>query len=229
MQNLLNKIHLGDCLAFMKQLPDKCIDLVLTDPPYGISADKGTNGFGTVDVRKYSGGWDKSVPEKEYFDNILRVSKRQLIFGGNYFTDKLPVSKTWLVWDKVGEYHFNNPFADIELIWSNLTSASKKYTCVQQGFVSADTEKRIHPTQKPLPLLVRLLEEYAKPGMVIFDPFSGSGTTAIACHKLGLDFICVERDPDYHAASVARLAKEREQGQLNLFPAQKVAQGLLFE
>ena len=211
METLKNSIVLGDCLEVMRSMPDKCIDLLLTDPPYGIGADRGANGFGSGTSRKYVGGWDKSAPATEYFTEMLRVSKHALIFGGNYFTDRLPVSKTWLVWDKVGNYHFENPFADVELAWTNLPGVSRKFTCVQQGFVTADTEKRIHPTQKPLPLLQRLLEEFAPLGALVLDPFSGSGTTAIACHNLGLDFICVERDPDYHAASVERLRKHRQQ------------------
>lgn len=212
MQNLINKIHLGDCMEFMKKLPDKCIDLVLTDPPYGIGADKGTNGFGVAKVRKYKGAWDKKTPAKKYFQEMLRISKKQIIFGGNYFADCLPVSKSWLIWDKVGEYGFCNPFADCELAWTNNTKATKKYTCIQQGFINENkNEYRIHPTQKPLALWESIMLDFTETNDLILDPFSGSGTTAIAAHRLGRRFICVERDPEYHAASVARLNDEKKQ------------------
>lgn len=210
MQHLLNQIHLADCMDIMRQLPDKCIDLVLTDPPYGIKADSGTNGFGETQNRKYASGWDNTRPSAEHFNQMLRVAKKLIVFGGNYFADLLPVSKCWIVWDKIGEYSFQNPFADVELAWTNFTKTSKKYTVIQQGFIAKEKD-RLHPTQKPVSLFQSILQDYAEAGQVILDPFSGSGTTAIACHNLGLNFICVEKDPAYHTASVQRLNKHKEQ------------------
>ena len=207
----LDTILLGDCLEVLRALPDKSFDLLLTDPPYGISADKGTNGFGVAQNKKYGGGWDNCRPSREHFDEMLRVAKKSIIFGGNYFSDILPPSKCWLVWDKIGNLSFNNPFADVELIWTNFTHASKKYTVIQQGFVREDTSARIHPTQKPIKLLEAILRDHIEDGFTVLDPFSGSGTTAIAAHRLGRRFLCIEKDADYHAASVKRLAKEKEQ------------------
>jgi site-specific DNA-methyltransferase (adenine-specific) len=125
------------------------------------------------------------------------------------------MSKCWVVWDKKGNMDFQNPFSDVELAWTNFTSVSKKFTCIQQGFVSDDKSERIHPTQKPLPLFQWCLENYSKEGDLVLDCFSGSGTTAVACHNLNRRFICIEKDPEYHAASVERL--KREQAQMRLF------------
>lgn len=211
-----NKIYNADCLDILKQLPDKCIDLVLTDPPYGIGADKGTNGFGNAKNRTYKTKWDYKTPSEEIFKEIIRVSKNQIIFGGNYFADKLSVSKCWLIWDKIGNYEFENPFSDIELIWTSFNKVCKKYTCVQQGFINEDkNQKRIHPTQKPLKLFEMILNDYSNENDLILDCFSGSGTTAVACHNLKRRFICIEKDYDYWKASCERL--EEHQSQMRLF------------
>lgn len=207
----LNKITLGDSLPILRSFPDNAVDLILTDPPYGIGADKGQADFGIMEGRRYAGDWDKSRPSPECFAELLRVGKKLIIFGGNYFADLLPPSKCWLVWDKIGEYRFQNPFADVELAWSNFTHASRKYTCIQQGFIKQSTDTRIHPTQKPLKLISAILQDHASAGQTVLDPFSGSGTTAIACHTLGLNFIAIERDPHYHAESLKRLDAHRSQ------------------
>lgn len=218
MKDLLNKIHLGDCLEFMKQLPDKCIDLVLTDPPYGGSVcrtggrtsryESGerlqvsrTGGTWAEKYGKKVAEWDKA-PAQEVFDELFRVSKHQIIWGGNYFN--LPPTRCFNIWRKL-TISEKFTMAMCEYAWTSFNDNAKFWEYMPQDSC------RFHPTQKPVDLIMRQLEEYAEPGMVIFDPFSGSGTIAIACHNLGLDFICVERDPDYYAASVARLNKHREQ------------------
>jgi len=217
LENLIGKITCADCMDILKQLPDKCIDLVLTDPPYGIKADKGSNGFGNSANRKYKGGWDSQTPEQIIFDEMLRVSKKAIIFGGNYFTDKLPVSKCWIVWDKVGENKFDNPFADVELAWTNDSKVCKKITCIQQGFINEDkSQPRIHPTQKPLKLFETILSDYSNENDLILDCFSGSGTTAVACHNLKRRFICIERDKEYCEASIKRLEEARKQLRFDL-------------
>lgn len=216
LSELLNTVTLGDSLEVLKTLPDQCVDLILTDPPYGKKADKGTNGFGCAKNNRYVAEWDSERPSAEFFGEILRVSKKAIIFGGNYFADRLPTSPCWLVWDKVGEFHFSSPFSDVELAWTNFSRAAKKYTVIQHGFIKDDRAERIHPTQKPEALFLAILQDFASPGQIILDPFSGSGTTAIACHRLGLDFVAIERDPGYHAASLARLNAERAQLLLNI-------------
>ena len=215
-EQLQNRIICADCLDILKQLPDKCVDLVLTDPPYGIKADKGSSGFGVRDVRKYSGDWDSKIPEKIIFDEMLRVAKNAIIFGGNYFTEYLKPTKSWIVWDKVGENKFKNPFSDVELAWTSLSFATRKITCIQQGFINDDkSQPRIHPTQKPLKLFETILSDYSNENDLILDCFSGSGTTAVACHNLKRRFICIERDKEYCEASIKRL--EQAQRQQTLF------------
>lgn len=202
----LNKIHNIDCLEFMKTLPDKCIDLVLTDPPYGIGADKGANGFGSAGhkTKKYVDDWDNITPSKEFFDQMLRVGKTVIIFGGNCFTDKLPMRKHWIVWDKVGSFDFDNPFSDCEIAWTNIEKKPiKKYIVIQQGFV-AEEKDRVHPTQKPVKLFGHILNDYSKEGEIIFDPFLGSGTTAIACKMLKRNYVGCEISPEY-----CKIAEER--------------------
>ena len=193
----LNVIHNIDCLEFMRTLPDKCIDLVLTDPPYGIGADKGVGGFGSSKTDKhYEGNWDKFTPSREYFDEIIRIGKKVIIFGGNFFTDKLPVNGHWIVWDKKGDIAFDNPFGDCELAYTNIKKKSvKKYKVIQQGFVSEERD-RWHPTQKPVHLLRKIIEDYSEDG-IIFDPFIGGGSTGVACRQMKRDFIGCEISPEY--------------------------------
>lgn len=210
MQNLLNKIHLGDCLDFMRELPDKCVDLVLTDPPYGIGASGKHMRNGTSKLKKeyYTDDkkWDEFVPDKSYFDEISRISKNQIIWGGNYFS--LPPSRCFYVWDKT--IH-GNSYADCELAW---TSYDRVARIKSINMVEASLDGRVHPTQKPLKLFKWCLAQAKLEKGTVLDCFSGSGTTALACHDLGLDFICIEKDPDYHAASVKRLEEHQRQGKL---------------
>ena len=221
MEQLKNKILFGDCLEVMRTMPDKCVDLLLTDPPYGHGGDSQTEGrFGNKGSRfekcrpvsrtggtwaeKYEkkiASWDEP-PAQEVFNELFRVSKHQIIWGGNYFN--LPPTRCFNVWRKL-TISEKFTMAMCEYAWTSFNDNAKFWEYMPQDSC------RFHPTQKPVELIMRQLEEYAKPGMVIFDPFSGSGTTAIACHNLGLDFICVEKDPDYHAASVERLRKHRQQ------------------
>lgn len=219
LEQYLNKIINADCLEIMKQLPDKCIDLVLTDPPYGISCDGGTYGLGVAPKKITKKNWDKEIPQKEIFDEIFRVSKNQIIFGGNYFTEYLPPIKGWLVWDKIGNLKLQNNFSQCELIWTSFKNVTKKITFIQQGFINSDKAEnkfRFHPTQKPLQLFKMILRDYAQNvGGVILDCFSGSGTTAVACHEMNLNFICIEKDFDYWKASCERL--KDAQAQLKLF------------
>lgn len=215
-EKLINTITLGDCMDFLPSLPSGFADVLLTDPPYGIGADVGAGCFGTSPHHKYTARWDAARPDATVFKELLRVSKKQIIFGGNYFADMLPPSGSWVVWDKVGDIPFKNPYAAVELAWTNYTRPSKKITCIQQGFVALDKSQRIHPTQKPLYLISRLLEEYTSVGDLVLDPFSGSGTVACACLLTGRRFVSIERDPDYHAASMRRLENMRSQELLDL-------------
>ena len=214
--DLIGKITCADCMDILKQLPDKCIDLVLTDPPYGKQYARGKNGWGVCENRPdlKDVAWDNTTPSKELFDEIIRVSKNQIIFGGNYFTDKLSVSNCWIVWDKIGNNINKSVFIDLELAWTSFNSVCRKFVSVSMGFIKDDKSERIHPTQKPVDLFEKILSNYSNENDLVLDCFSGSGTTAIACHRLKRRFICIEKDPEYAKASIKRLEDEQRQGTL---------------
>lgn len=198
-----------DCLPKLKELPDKSIDLILTDPPYGKKADKGTNGFGVAKNRRYLGGWDNKIPPEELFNEMRRVAKNMVIFGGNYFANLLPPSNCWVFWDKKGDIAFQNPFADGELIYTTFKKPVKRIVFKQQGFITDSKDKRYHPTQKPTELVQQLIEMFTEPGQLICDPFLGSGTTAIAAIRTGRHYIGYEIDPEYFQICCDRLAEAR--------------------
>ena len=195
-----------DCLVGLKALPDKSIDLILTDPPYGKKADKGTNGFGAAKNRRYAGGWDGMIPPPpELFNEMFRVAKHLIIFGGNYFGHLLPPSNCWIFWDKKGDVAFQNPFADGELIYTTFKKPVKRIVFKQQGFITDSKDKRYHPTQKPTELVQMLIEQFSEPGQLICDPFLGSGTTAVAAVKADRHYIGWEIDPGYFQICCDRL------------------------
>ena len=218
-EEILNTVINKDCLEVMRELPDKCIDLVLTDPPYGINADKGVGGFGSSKTdRHYEDNWDSKRPSKEVFDEIIRISKNAIIFGGQFFADLLPVNGHWIVWDKKGSIVFDNPFGDCELAWTNLPKKSvKKYTIIQQGFVSKE-KTRWHPTQKPVELFADIILDYLVdtriekddplPPKIVLDPFLGSGTTAVAAKQLGRNYIGIEISEKYCKIAQDRLRQD---------------------
>jgi len=196
-----NKVLNMDCLEFMKQVPDNYFDLVLTDPPYGINMDGGNIGGNNLSKAKdyIKKDWDKKPPTKEYFDEIIRISKNVIIFGANHFIDLIPYRSTcWIVWDKDN----TGNFADSELAYTNFKTAVRNYKFRWNGMLQQqmqDKEERFHPTQKPQKLFQMILRDYAIKNNYtkIFDPFMGSGTTALACKSLGLDFWGTELDEDY--------------------------------
>jgi len=206
-----NKIIQLDALELLKQFDDDSIDLIITDPPYGINESNGVDGFGSSPdtTKTYDDEWDNKTPDKIVFDEMLRVGKKVIIFGGNYFLDKLPLGfKSWIVWDKVGSHKFNNPFSDVELAWTNFKGVvSKKYTVVQQGFVSEE-KQRFHPTQKPIKLFRDIIKDNTEEGDVVLDCFCGSGTTAIACKQLGLKYICADILEKYVLIAQKRVSEQ---------------------
>ena len=217
MVKYINKIINADCLDILKELPDKCIDLVLTDPPYGIGI-KGSVGGGSIrgkvkECKKCN--WDNELIKKEYFDEIFRISKNQIIFGGNYYLEFLKNTRCIIVWYKRDGLP-ERTFADAEIAWTSFDKNTKVYNLRWDGFIRDSKEpKEAHPTQKPLKLFEMILRDYSKENDLILDCFSGSGTTAVACHNLKRRFICIEKDEDYYKASVERL--KDAQSQLSLF------------
>lgn len=206
----VNKIIRGGCLEYMQTLPDKSIELILTDPPYGKKADKGTNGFGAAKNRRYAGGWDGKRPDKAVFDEMQRVSKNMIIFGANYFADMLPPSNCWIFWDKKGEIKFQNPFADGELIYTTFKKPVKRIVFRQQGFITDSKDKRYHPTQKPSELVQKLIEMFTEEGQTVFDPFIGSGTTAVAAIRAGRKYLGCEIDSEFCDICEQRIKSEQE-------------------
>jgi site-specific DNA-methyltransferase (adenine-specific) len=141
--------------------------------------------------------WDNKIPDKIYFNEIFRISKNQIIFGGNYFTEYLKNSSCWLVWDK---NNGKTDFADCELLYTSFKSAIRKYTYTWQGMLQENMkhkQKRVHPTEKPILLLIKIINDYTKHNDIILDPFAGSGTTAVACIKTGRRYICIEKEKKY--------------------------------
>lgn len=196
-----------DCLEGMKQFPDQYFDLAIVDPPYGININ---NNMGRRKGDKKSdypkAYWDSKPPEKEYFQELFRVSKKQIIWGGNYF--ELPPTKCFLVWRKP-QISENVSFSMVEFAWTNLDGTAKE-------FIGMSNEKdRIHPTQKPVALYAWILNLYAKPGFKILDTHVGSASSLIACHQMGFDYVGFELDSYYFAEASKRL--EAAKNQLSIF------------
>lgn len=184
-----------DNMDLMREFPDKYFDLAIVDPPYGIDVTKmNMGGRATVKPDK-SKGWDSGVPSFEYFDELFRVSKNQIIWGGNYFD--LPPSQYFCIWDK-GDTMYGRDFAECEFAWvrSGGTRIFK---------LSPNQLDRIHPTQKPTKLYRWILSRYAKNGFKILDTHLGSGSIALACHELGYDLVGCELDPEYYQAAMKRI------------------------
>lgn len=207
----LQTVLCGDSLTIMKGYADKQFDLVLCDPPYGIGKSKYRRpktryGNAKAHNKFYDEEWDSQTPSKEYFDEILRVSKNQIIFGGNYFSDKLPPSSCWIVWDKDNGM---NDFADCELAWTSFSSAVRQFTFRWQGMLQGDMknkEQRYHPTQKPVALMKWCLEKYSKEGDSVLDVFMGSGPTLIAAKMLNRPVVGIDISPKYVKIVQERLA-----------------------
>ena len=185
----------------LRDLPTDFCDIVLTDPPYGIGVSnareigyKGNNVFTPKQ-------WDNKPPHANAFEEIRRISKNQIVWGGNYFA--LPASRCWLVWDK-GEGFYNRTYAEAELAYTSYDRNVKIFK--RDPLACRDYFLKSHPTQKPVPLFVWCILNFTQPGDLIIDPYSGCGTTALACHKTGRHFICIEQDREYHEIAQQRYA-----------------------
>ena len=194
MINLYNK----DCMEALKEFKDNQFDLAIVDPPYGINLDGGQIGYSKHKKKD----WDSCSPEKEYFNELFRVSKNQIIWGFNHFLEKLPNTKAVIFWNK----HQNGYFAEGELAWCSIGTV-KYYDRAYQK----DIGNKIHPTQKPVALYEFLLMTYAKEGDKILDTHLGSGSIAIACHNLGFSLEGYELDKEYFEAAKQRLKQHQAQ------------------
>ena len=190
-----------DCIAIMKQYPDKIFDLAVVDPPYGIGANKMQLGNGKKKIYRGENDWDNSIPTAEYWEQLFRVSKNQIVWGGNYMTEYLKPTGAWLFWDKgTGD----NDFADGELAWTSYNGALRKITKSWVGANAKDGLERIHPTQKPIYLYDWIFNRFCERGNLILDTHLGSGSSRISAHKAKLHFVGCEIDKRYYEAQEAR-------------------------
>lgn len=211
--NITEKIKITneDNMELMSRYPDNHFDLAIVDPPYGIGAggEKFKNGTSKT-VKKYYkiNDWDKERPKKEYFEELKRVSKNQIVWGGNYFADFLGAFRCFIFWDKT--IH-GNSYADGEMAWTSFNKVARYY---RKNIAQVTSEGRIHPTQKPVKLYEWLLMNYANEGDKILDTHFGSGSIAIACHRLGFDLTACELDKEYFDASIKRIKQQIAQQRL---------------
>lgn len=202
-----------DCMDGMKQFPDKFFDLAIVDPPYGLGIDgqkesisKNPKHNRKQHIRK---SWDSSIPDKDYFYELFRVSKNQIIWGANYFVKYLNTgTKGWIVWDK-GQHGLT--MSDCELAFSSFNCPTRVKIINRVELLNEGT---IHPTQKPIKLYEWLLNNYAKPGDKILDTHVGSASSLIACHELGFEYVGFELDTDYFKAASDRLAAVEAQSSI---------------
>ncbi|WP_373031644.1 DNA methyltransferase [Sulfurovum sp.] len=192
---LINK----DCMEYMANCGDKFFDLAIVDPPYGI-------GIAANPVRQQheKKQWDNEIPRREYFEQLKRISKNQIIWGGNYFIDHLGATQGFLIWDKVQPHDFS--LAMCEFAWMSFQKPAKMF---KRSVLKE--QNKIHPTQKPVQLYKWILQNYAEQGHKVIDTHLGSGSSAIAAHYFGCDFTGLEIDVDYFEAAKKRLDKETRQ------------------
>ena len=201
------KITNEDNMELMARYEDNYFDLSIVDPPYGIGAGKMTMGSGKHEFVKGK-NWDNNTPDDKYFKELFRVSKNQIIWGGNYF--KLPLNNNWLIWDKLNP---NLSFSEAELAWCSIKNNIRIFK--RLSTLPDYDGKKQHPTQKPIKLYEWILLKYAQKGFKILDTHLGSGSIAIACHNLGYDLTACELDKEYYNSAIKRI--EQHKAQLRMF------------
>jgi site-specific DNA-methyltransferase (adenine-specific) len=200
-----------DCIQGMKQYPDNYFELAIVDPPYGIGMHKAQGNTKQKQKKWLGNEWDNNTPNKDYWDQLFRVSKNQIVWGANYFMEHLESGKKWIVWDKM----LDQDQSHFELAWTSYIGAERIYRFSRsklQGFMNPN---RFHPTEKPINLYIFLLNEFAKQEDKILDTHLGSGSSRIAAHDLGFEFTGFELDKDYFEASQKRF--DQHISQLVLF------------
>ena len=209
-------IH-GDCMPAMKAMPDKAYELAIVDPPYGIGlkidGEVAIIANKSVNPKFAKKNWDDSTPPQEYFNELIRVTKKQIIWGGNHFAQYLGYCKAPIVWDKLNG---DSPYADGEMAWTGGDKMPRNLKIWRHQWCGAFKASErgvvnIHPTQKPVALYQWLLKNYAKPGDKILDTHGGSCSLAIACDIMGFDAVIYEIDLDYYTAAVERFNRHKQQ------------------
>lgn len=235
-----SEVYNIDCIEYMKTQPDNAFSLSIADPPYGINAPKMGMGVGFSNghytpTNRLNGGagklknrvlnksncdWDAKPPTKEFFDELFRISENVIIWGGNYFD--LPPTRCIICWDKCQPWE---NFSQIELAWTTFDKPAKLYRKMNSG---ANSERKIHPTQKPIDLYVYLIQTFAKDGDRIFDPMMGSQSSRIAAYKLGFDYVGCELDKEYFEKGCDRFNRECL-GEIKLTNGGTIIQTSLFD
>ena len=208
---MTSEVFNTDCLEYMRTLPDKAFQLAIADPPYGIGED-GKSNHSRNNMAKATlytpKEWDAKAMPQEWYDELRRISRNQIIWGANHFISHIPFdSPCWVVWDKKN----SGDFADCELAWTSFPTAVRIFRFMWNGMLQEDMshkEIRIHPTQKPVALYAWLLKNYAKPGDRIFDPMMGSQSSRIAAYKMGFDYVGCELDKEYFDKGCERFNRE---------------------
>lgn len=218
------QLWLGDCRDILPTLPK--VDAVITDPPYGIGMGLAKNnqcgGYGKQSGERHESlDWDSSIPSKEIFDLIFSKSQEQVIFGANYFIDRLSNSRGWIVWDKMNDKFYST--SDGELAWTSVPVRLRFFRRshgLDKGFMNKDPFGNSHPTQKPVELMKWCIEDYLKDykTSTILDPFMGSGTTGVAAVQMGRKFIGIEREPKYFDIACKRIEQAYAQGDFFVAP-----------
>ena len=206
----ISQVTNEDCMELMSRYPDKHFDLAIVDPPYGINGGGDnrkaihTKSGNNLKRLGKAGGleWDKDIPRQEYWDELMRVSKNQIIWGGNYFLDYLGATRCFITWDKMT---YIPSMSQIELAWTSFQEHSKLVK------INSNQSDRIHISQKPIKLYDWLLQNYAKPNDLILDTHLGSGSSRIAAYKMGFDFYACELDRDYFEAQEKRFKEYKSQ------------------
>ena len=208
----MNKVHFADCMEIMKGMRDNSVELAIVDPPYrDINQPDQWLRANSGDMKKW-----EPAPRKEYFDELMRISENQIIWGGNYFTNFLEPNNNWIIWHKMNDgVHFSM----CEMAWSSIRKNIKLWKHNHAG------TKKIHPTQKPVALYKYILQNYAKPNDKIFDSHVGSGSIRIACHDMGFDFEGCEIDEEYWRGQEERFNTHILQN--NLFPPKELQKSIL--
>jgi len=205
-------IH-GDCMEYMKTMPEKFAELAIVDPPYGIKADQVQNKISKSGRISNGGGWklyketswDDNPPDKNYFERLYFISKNQIIWGCNYFENIKP-SSCWIIWDKIQR----DNRSDAEMAWTSFKKPLKVFRYSRIDSYVNDCDIKIHPTQKPVALYRWILHNYAKPGDLIIDTHVGSASSLIACEQMGFQYIGFEIDKDYYDAAEKRINQARK-------------------
>lgn len=219
-KTLLGEIWHGDSREYLADIDDNYFDLVLTDPPFGLKITQRGNTFGFANGSRKPTfeGWDTERVDAFLMSEVLRCSKEQVIFGGNFYSDMLPPSRCFIVWDKNGYFSDEVPFAPMEYAWASFDRHCKKYIVINRGFLRDSRDERTgHPTQKPSELFGFILRDFTtRANQKICDPFAGSGTTGVACERMLRRYVLIEVSEKYCEIAAKRVEREAAQYRLEI-------------